>query len=212
MRELLSDEKAIQYTIPGIGYSSPEGIHVNGNLHINPDSPLLDQYIKTNYYKVNGNFELISNSITSLEGCPKEVAGDCYIRLVNGTKISLFEGCPQKVEKVFKFFDKYNEYHSLEGICRSAHTYRLWADGLTSYHNVHKYIDSFSLFEMTEHVTECLLGFVLVKTPGSLIRSYRDDPLDRAIAIVDKYTNEYHEVLECQEELIENGLKQFAKL
>lgn len=207
----VSDEEAIQHTFPGIANSSTQGIRVEGSLSLNDTNPLISDIIRTNYASVSENFNLTSSKLTSLEGCPKLIGRDCLIAIGTGSNINSFKGCPQRA-KLFKYTDRHNKYSSLEGICRRADTFRLYINGLTSYHNVHKWIDSFRLLEMSEYVKESILGFVLVKEAGTLVRKFDDSPLDRAIEIVDNHTGEYGDVLECQEELINSGFKEYARL
>jgi hypothetical protein len=82
-----------------------------------------------------------------------------------------------------------------------------------SLHNIHKILRCDTLqIDYDERVTDSALGLVLI--PGIRVLRFLDLLQDRSwIGIIQKHIhNKNKDVLECQEELITNGYRKYAKL
>jgi hypothetical protein len=122
--------------------------------------------------------------LTSLKGAPKKVIGwfDC-----GRNEITSLEGAPEYVGGNFN--------------CN-------FNTKLTSLHNVHKYIKSIGghLDAYDCPINSCVLGLLKIKNLRGVILSNKN-----VENIIIKYLPE-GDIIECQAELIEAGLDEYAKL
>ena len=157
------------------------------------------------------NFFINSHSLEYLYGCPDE----CEQFSIASNSVKTLKGGPKKVKHVYKVisFSRRSPLTSYEGIAEECITYRLFVTNIKSLHNIHKHIKKIdNLCEISNQVKRNLLGFLKIKGPFSLICGvYDGDPLWKAVKIVDKHLG-HRDLLACQEELIENGLEEYAQL
>lgn len=134
--------------------------------------------------KFDKDFSCFSRALTSLEGSPKHVSG--YFTCAEN-KLTSLEGAPSFIGKDFA--------------CSM--------NNLTSLHNIHKQIKHIGGFASAKRnpITSCVLGLLLI---DGLKEVYLD------IKVVEKIINKHlksdRDVFACQEELIEHGYDEFAKL
>ena len=134
---------------------------------------------------IGGGFLCSYNELTSLEGAPREIVGICYC---NNNKLTSLEGAPLKIGDQFYCYN--NPIKSLKGI------------GKDYLKEIYGSID----------LSECpieshMLGLLKVKGL-TFIRFNHNHKVE---AIINKHLKS-RDLLSCQEELIENGLEQYAQL
>jgi hypothetical protein len=132
----------------------------------------------------NGHFSCSNKKLTSLKGAPSSVSGyfSCY-----SNNLTSLEGAPSSVGGHF--------------VCSR--------NKLTSLHNIHKQIKHIGLnanFEFNP-ITSCVLGLLLI---DGLKEVYLDNT--HLQSIINKHIKGDKDIFACQEELIENGFDEFAKL
>ena len=135
---------------------------------------------------VGGNFYCYNTNITSLEFAPQSVGHDfsCF-----GTKITTLEFAPQYVGRSFGCSD--TKITSLKGIGK---------DYL-------KEVRGEIYLKECHHLKSSMLGIMLVK---ELQEIYFDNK--EVQDIFNRHLKGDKDILDCQEELITNGLKEYAKL
>ena len=137
---------------------------------------------------VNGNFDCDSNQLTSLKGCPTRVTGDFSC---NDNIIGTLEFCPKYIGGDFYAFR-----------C-----------GLTNLHNIHKHIDYvFDTFIVSRNpIKSHVLGLLKIKG----LQSIRLDN-EKVQKIINKYLAgiplDKRDILGCQQDLIDAGFEEYAKL
>jgi len=138
--------------------------------------------------KVLGDFSCSSTKISSLEGGPNWVGGDfdCW-----NTNITSLEQGPSYVGRVFD--------------CRNTK--------ITSLHNIHKEIKhiGYALI-MPDIVKSHVLGVMLIKELQKIEFYYKNTEQKQVENIINKHLAGYRDIHLAQEELIEAGLSEFAKL
>ena len=135
--------------------------------------------------EVGGNFYCGYNRLTSLEGAPQEVDGDFYCF---NNRLTSLEGTPSKVDGVFSCFN--NPIKSLKGIGK----------------NYVKEINGF--IDLDECPIEShMLGLLKVKGLTKIKFNHNN----KVQEIINNHLKT-KDILSCQEELIENGLEQYAHL
>jgi hypothetical protein len=129
-------------------------------------------------------FICCENNLTSLKGGPKAVSGRY---LANANKISSLEGFPNRVGGAFNC--RKNKLTSLEGI-----------------HNHVKHIGD--IFYLADNpITSHVLGLMLI---GKMSMVELDNK--QVQEIINKHLAGDRDVFECQQELMEAGLDDFAQL
>lgn len=137
---------------------------------------------------VKGYFHCRYTNITSLEGAPKKVGDD--FDCVN-TNITSLKGAPEYVGGNFNC--AYNNISSLHNI-----------------HNIIKYIGGRLI--LPETARSNVLGVVLIKGL-QLIGFYNPSKKQHQVeSIINKHLKGDRDIHACQEELLEAGLTEFAKL
>ena len=175
--------------------------------------------------KVAGNFYCNYSELTSLEGAPSSVDGNFYC---NVNQLTNLEGAPSSVGEDFdccdneltslegapssvggNFYCNYNELTSLAGVPSSVgRNFSCRNNKLTSLSNIHKTIkevDGYMNFEKNP-IKSSVLG--LVKIRGVTDVMFDNKKLEK---IMNKYLP-LGDIFDCQEELIEAGLEEFAEL
>lgn len=186
--------------------------------------------IPMKFGKASSNFMVVESKIKSLENSPREVGANCNI---SRNDITNFVGGPRIVAGRFSASHNLN-LNSIEGIPESLGSLSIFGcPKLTSLQNIHKMIKQFkfSLISATKKSAEgyifigdhCnlsshILGTLLI--PG--IKGIYISPDEKgqptgvpAIDIVNKYIalgGGHEHIFKCQQELVSNGFKEFAKL
>jgi len=138
--------------------------------------------------KVLGNFSCSSTRISSLEGGPSYVGRDFYC---SQTKIKSLEGGPS--------------YVGGELLC--------WNTKIASLHNIHKQIKHIGrrLF-ISNTVKSHILGVMFIKGLDKIQINNGNIEQKQVENIINKHLAGDRNVHDAQEELIEAGLKEYAKL
>lgn len=154
--------------------------------------------------KVGGSFSCSNNRLTTLEGGPSSV-GDDFFCIDN--ELTTLKGASASVGN---FYCNDNKITSLEGAPTSVGKYFVCSrNQLTSLHNIHKhikYIGHFADFS-SNPITSSVLGLLLIE---GLQKVGLQNQLVQMI--VNKHLEGDQDVFACQEELLEAGLEDFAKL
>ena len=168
--------------------------------------------------KINATFKCNNNGLTSLEGGPKRVIGDFECK---NNKLTDLKGSP---ERVIGKIDASNnpELSSLEGVTPEIDDNLVLYNcpRLTSLKGIHKHFKGGYLkgvIMLPNSINSHLLGLVLI--PGLLhagLANANKTRLADALKIINNYLNrhidEEADVIQCQQELIDAGLKAFAQL
>lgn len=143
--------------------------------------------------KIPGGFSVHKSNLTSLKGIPEVINGSCGISLSKDNPMTEIDYLPKTIK----------EYFVLSG-------------NFKTLKNIHKKCSSIGQeFAIECNIESNILGLLLIKNvevfnSGLMSRQEFTD----ALKIINKHYKRdgSGDVLECQEELIENGLKEFAKL
>ncbi len=159
------------------------------------------------------SFNASSNQLTSLEGCPQIIVHNFNVS--NNKSLVSLKGAPPHIGNNFDA--------SETGITSLEHVPRKFVMGIfrgsriKSLIGVHKYIDLCVGMDLSRApITEGGLGLLLVNGLTKLIVSDFLDPYAKFAGpaeIIKKYLGKGKAgLLECQEELIDNGFEAYAKL
>ena len=175
--------------------------------------------------KVVGDFSCPNNKLTSLDGGPSFVSESLFVShnaltslkgspsfigrnlSCNDNKLTSLEGAPSSVGG--SLFCNNNELTSIEGAPSQIGGYFYCRNNkLTSLSNIHKYIKEVNGYINFEDnpIKSSVLG--LVKINGLTNVMFDDKKLEK---IMNKYLP-LGDIFDCQEELIEAGLEEFAEL
>jgi hypothetical protein len=151
------------------------------------NADLVNGKLVKQYPDVTGYFDCSSTNITSLKGAPKEVYGtfDCAY-----TKITSLIGAPNLVAGGFYCY--HTNITSLKGIGKD---YLQEVGGV-----IH--------LNLCHNLTSHMLGIMRIK---KLKKIYFDINI-KVEAIFNKHLSSDRDIIACQEELMEAGFKEFAKL
>ena len=152
----------------------------------------------------NGTIFASDLNLTSLEGSPS-IIDTLYC---DNNQLGSLKGGPTTVKN--NFVCENNKLTSLEGAPSSVGGYfARFENKLTSLHNIHKQIKRIGLnanFEFNP-ITSCVLGLLLI---DGLKTVYLGNT--KVQDILNKHIKGDKDIFACQEELIENGFDEFAKL
>jgi hypothetical protein len=158
--------------------------------------------------EVGGEFSCRYNDLTSLEHCPTSVSGDFYC---GNNDLTSLEHCPTSVGG--KFSCGNNKLTSLEHCPTSVGGYFYCCDNkLTSLQNIHTYLKKMNgeFYADNNPIKSHVLGLLLIEGCSLVDLDNKD-----VESILNKYlptTKSRQAVIECQKELIEAGLEEYAKL
>lgn len=176
------------------------------------DAKKYDYQLPISFYK-SSDFELAN--VKTLIGSPEKVYGTFDVLYCLYLKD--FEGVPKDISRDFNVSLLNNIIEELKDFPETIGGSCNLSVGIKSFHNIHKYCKSVnnSFYINSSKLESSILGLLLVKNVTDYLygdRSNKD--ASQSIVIL---RNHYKadgsgDILECQEELIENGFKQFAKL
>ena len=163
------------------------------------------EYLYGDRYKgkpYTGHFSVSDMNLTSLNGCPSEVDGAF---VCSNNKLTNLIGGPTEVKYITA---DDNKFSSLRGAPSIIHKNGFFQNNeLTSLHNIHKEIlEAEELYFQKNPIKSNILG--LLKIKNLKLVKFDDEKLE---AIIKKYLP-MGNLLECQQELIDTGLEEFAKL
>ena len=139
--------------------------------------------------KVFGTFRCSYTKITSLEGGPSWVGGYFYC---HGTKITSLEGGPSWVGGNFNCLDTQH---------------------LTSLHNIHKQIKHIGgQLYLSNTVKSHILGVMFIEGLQKIQIHWSNTKQKQVENIINKHLGGDRNIHLAQEELLEAGLKEYAKL
>jgi hypothetical protein len=154
--------------------------------------------------KVGGNFYCSFSQLTSLKGAPKEIGEGFYCE---DNELRSLEGAPQKVGRNFHCAG--NELASLDGAPQEVGGDFLCQNNrLTSLKDIHKQIKKMNgIFSAASNpIKSHVLGLLLIK---GIIKVRLDNK--EVEAIINRYLGT-GDIFSAQEELIDAGLEEYAKL
>ena len=136
-----------------------------------------------------GDFICDDNDLTSLKGAPKTVNG--HFSCADNDLTSL-KGAPKIITGDF--------------VCSN--------NALTSLHDIHKYIKDIGggIWFSNNPITSHILGLLLIKNLKSINLDGLTGNLLEASKIINKHLASRRDLIDCQEELISSGFKEYAKL
>ena len=174
-------------------------------------------------------FQIESNFLSFLpdeKGCYLNVNFKTAIDFICCRGLVTLEGCPRIVINLFEIVNA--KITSIDGICEEAKTVNLKnCRHLTSLHGIHKQLKKCEIISVEPEVLKShLLGLLMIRglqqidyqfVAGMKSEGYR------AVMILNKYlqirketgitnSGDFGDIIDCQQELMENGLKAFAKL
>lgn len=154
---------------------------------------------------VGGDFNCHDNKIQSLEGGPTKVSG---IYACSFNKLTSLQGAPTTINRDFAC--SHNELESLEGapshiagdfICRSNNL-----KSLKGINKIIKHIGGYANFSDNE-ISSNILGLLRIEGLKNVILD--DDTVEN---IINKHLAGDRDIFACQEELIDAGFEEYAKL
>lgn len=160
--------------------------------------------------------EIQSNALTSLEGAPKEVK---FFTLSESPSITSLKHSPEKCDTYMLY--NVSGITSLEGISQSINQLSIFeSKNLTSLHNIHKQIKRIDgeMYLSASFLKSHILGILLIPglTELSVVNTSSKNPkLVEAAKIINKYLPNDRgndAVVDCQNELLDAGLEDFAQL
>lgn len=169
------------------------------------------------------NFEYVAHpsstfksKLTSCENFPNWVGGSFWI---GDEKITNLQGCPEIVEGDDCFIS--GGFSSLEGITRYVQTGQMTIESpsLTSLKDIHKHISYIhDRLDFLAPIKSNILGILKIKGIRTLglgveMKNYPEfEQCNEVFGILRKHLAKDRNILECQEELMDNGFKEYAKL
>lgn len=170
-------------------------------------------FIPVRFNEVTGSFMITSVggiALDSLHGCPVFVGENLAC---SGIVLKTLQGAPEVVGKSAMFSG--NNIEDLTGCPR--HVGRqldLSRNKLTSLQNIHKIVDHIgdSIILFGNPIKSHILGLLRINKLQHAIVHSNQGRLAETISIINKHLRGDRNIHTCQEELIEAGLKEFARL
>lgn len=147
------------------------------------------------------------------------------IFLPDPNRLKSFKNFPEIISRQIKInpytsaFDSAYDINidSLEGIPRhiAGGSFNLLHFPKLSLHNVHKHIDFFERLSIPSSYKGPLLGILRIKdlrNTKNQLDSHSNTRTKAACEIINKHLNSGKDILDCQEDLIDAGLTEYAKL
>jgi len=149
--------------------------------------------LQWNFALALGNFNVEDCDLISFKNFPDTVRGDvkCY-----NNKITSFEGVPREIDGVLD----------------------LIRNPIASFSGIYKHINKVGRIMIPVNCQSSTLGLLKIKDLGMVSSDASDknhpdyDKLSKMISIINNHNKGNRDILACQEELIEAGLKEYARL
>lgn len=183
-------------------------VDVEGSVFISDDySPM--SYLPVKFNKVSENFVCSNLRLTSLRNSPRSVGRNFSVQL---NLLTSLEGGPEKVGGTFSINE--NPVTSLEYAPREMDSLMLRRTKISSLKNIHKQIREihWDIYLENKPMTN-ILGLMLVKGLQEVILdTHTNTKTDKAVKILNKHLVVGRDIHACQEEMLEAGLSEYAKL
>lgn len=189
-------------------------VDVHGHINISFDN---SKKFPVKFGYVVGGFHCNGNSLKTLEGCPSKVTEifDC-----SRNKLTSLKSGPASVGETYICGE--NPITSLEFVAREiGGDLFIMETQISSFHDIHKHIDSIGGHIGVSHsqeLTDSFLGLLKIKNLKGITvygvvvkKAKKHANMMNAIRIVNKHLPE-GDIIACQQELIEAGLDNYAKL
>lgn len=140
--------------------------------------------------RIGGSITAQSSNIKSLSGLPSIVKKNLN---VGNNDLKNFDGCPSHIEGVFDF--RHNK-------------------SITSLKGLHKHLKHARVIIMDDcKITSGGIGLILIDGLSTICIDRCGSKFEKAIEIIEKYLGQGRSALiDCQEELMDAGLEEFAEL
>lgn len=207
------------------------------NLYKDSQFPHFPNTLPIKFGTVNGDFSITHLRLKDLTGCPSDITGtfNASYNILQDLKNG-----PRRVGG--DYYVSYNpDLKSLDGMAEiAAGTVNLSStriseedfkylpkkmkalrfsncENIKSISSLHKYVEEIeqAIGLTSVNISGGLLGLLKIKGLSAVQYGFSSgDPLDRALTIVDKYlpVKSAEDIMDCQDELIDAGLKEYAKL
>jgi hypothetical protein len=202
--------------------------HILKNYTIHPETFVIDvnNTVDLDSYKgstlpvkfgvINGHFILSSASwLTSLEGCPEVVNGDFYCG--RNPLLTSAIGGPKTVTGHVSYND--TPLKNIEGLPKTMKSVSLSDTDITNFANIHKHVKQINQdiilgFITIEHIKSNILGLMLIKNLKKVVFNLAANNIKgtRALTILNKHLQGDRSITDCQIELQDAGLSEYAKL
>ena len=212
--------------------TSWEGIpkRINGYLNANSNSGLTSWEFAPEYAK---KIYLDVSNISTLEGIPKSedysllngkmknlngIQNASFLTFGKFKNLSSFAGFPKEAVRYTTFWECPSLNFPLEPIGITIKNDLSFSEcaGITNFKNVHKTISNCNRISVLdcENVKSNILGFLRIKNLNEIINARNHPNFDEAISIINKYLPNPtpDKIIDCQNELIEAGLEEYAEL
>lgn len=235
-KELKTEEEIIEFCVKKLGISKSyltfrDGV-VDVDYLVDFHSLKMDK-LPFKFGKVKNNFIVNDSKLKTLDNFPDEVEGNLNLK---GNDITSLKGCPKIVGGTL-FIGACDKITSLEGISEELGALNIRrCRGLKSLHNIHKYIKKFNY--TANVVNQNVLGGTIMIGPEAecfleeaVLGIFLIPGINRVKAGIGNISNSYatfgpwtiinHHLMnssgedsmyDCQEELYNDGFKEFAKL
>ena len=146
-------------------------------------------FLPVQFRKIEANFEIANNDLRSFKGMPNEILGSCYFG--RNRSLSSWAFAPRIVGGTMG-----------AGL------------SMDSFHNIHKHVDYIGHSINSNTATSCFLGLLFIKGLQHLSCSNQDVAriFNKYLKVPYNYGSPLRDIHSCQEELIEAGLAEYAKL
>ena len=158
--------------------------------------------------------DISGNKITSLEGCQEEFKADFDC---TSNELTDFKGGPKKV--IGNYNASWNKITSLEGCPYDVGgDFSIIENQLTSLQSIHKYFKNGGIAGKIEiggnPIKSHILGLLLIPDlMGITVNANDNKDFRNAVSIIINHLNNHEpDLIDCQQELIEAGLKAYAQL
>ncbi len=192
--------------------NSDMSVDVQGYVNLN-DTEL--QHIPINFNHIQGDFSCDDNNLTSLFGCPKAVTGSFYC---HGNKLTTLEHGPTQVGRTYDCSN--NPLLSLDHAPSIIHQ-ALYCTDLNSnisFSNVHKIFSNVGRVQIPMKPHKGLIMWILIPQIRNIslyTQQTLTPELDKTRYAINNILNKHiktKDILACQEELIDAGFADWAKL
>lgn len=158
---------------------------------------------------IKGNFTCYQTRVTSLKGAPSRVEGNCRF---GALRLRSLKGCPSYVGGFFECSG--TKITSLEGAPEyTGHDFWCGHTKIRSLHDVHKQIKYIGGSAYLSHtIISNVLGLILIKGLKKIGFVGPNDAHIKVQLIINKHLKGDRDVHACQEEMLEAGLVEYAKL
>lgn len=195
----------VDHGITRYSFNQNGEVDVDGDVHVLRES---ETELPVKFGTINGDFMCSASEYTSLKNTPHTVRGDFFF---NHAQLSSVAGGPQTVENTLCYSGNTN-ITSLEGATPivGEHLYLTNMTSLKSLQGIHKQIRQMNgIIDLDETPIEShILGVLMIRG----CREIKKLSNSKVAEIINKHLKGDRDVHLCQDELIDAGFAQFARL